>query len=313
MKKKILITGASGFVGASLTRKLLEDGNEVHIISRKSSNLWRLGDILKEIQIHNVDLMNNEEISKLSKNINVDIVYHLATYGGYHFQSDANKIVDTNLIGTWNLFKAFSDNGIEMFVNTSSSSEYGEKFEPMDEEMNVKPNNLYGATKASATILCSTYAMLNKIPLVTLRLFSPYGAYDAKSRLIPTLIVSSLLNKDIQLTSKDSKRDFIFIDDVVNAYLSVNDLNNKFGEVYNVGSGKQYTVEEIANKVINIIGNDSVNVNWGNDFNRQYEPQMWVSDINKIYKDAKWRPQYDIDKGLKDTINWFRENIEFYK
>lgn len=312
MSKKMLVTGASGFVGACLARKLLNEGNEVHIIARKSSDLWRLNDIKKEIQIHNTDLMNNDDIKKLTKNVNIEIVYHLATYGGYHYQNNADNIVNTNIIGTWNLFKNFSDKGIEMFVNTSSSSEYGEKFEPMHELMSVEPNNLYGATKASATILCSTYAKLNKIPLATLRLFSPYGAFDAASRLIPTVIVSSLLNKDVKLTKKDSKRDFVFIDDVIEAYSLVGNLNDKYGEIYNVGSGKQHSVGEITDKIIDIVGNN-ISVEWGNNFNRQYEPGMWVSDINKIATDIGWKPKYQMQQGLTNTIEWFKKNIELYK
>ena len=140
-----------------------------------------------------------------------------------------------------------------MFINTSSSSGYGEKFEPMREDMKVEPNNMYGASKAAGTILCSTYARTNKIPLVTLRLFSPYGYYDTKTRLVRTVISSCLLGKEIKLSQKNSKRDFIFIDDVVEAYLASSNLVNSYGEIFNIGS------------------------------------------------------------GLNNTINWFRDNLQFYK
>jgi nucleoside-diphosphate-sugar epimerase len=311
MAKKILITGATGFVGSNLTRKLLDQNNEVHIISRENSNLWRINDRISELNVHYVDLANKDEVRRLAENIDIDIVYHLATYGGYHFQADVDKILEVNLIGTWNLFKEFSHKGIEMFINTSSSSEYGEKKVPMKEDMKVEPNNMYGSSKAATTIMCSTYSKINKLPLVTYRLFSPYGYFDGASRLIPTLIVSCLENKTIKLGKKDSKRDYIFIDDVINAYLNFDKLQNPYGEIYNVGSGVQYTVEEIANKVLSNFEHKSI-IEWNNESNRQYEPNLWVSDNERIMRELNWKPELTIDEGLKLTIQWFANNISYY-
>jgi len=312
MDKKVLITGASGFVGSCLARRLLKENYKIHIITRETTNLWRLQDVLKDIEIHNVDLLHSEEIAKLASTISVDNVYHLATYGGYHFQNSVEDVINTNVIGTFNLFREFSKKGIEMFVNTSSSSEYGEKFEPMHEEMRVEPNNMYGASKAAGTIICSTYAKINKLPLVTFRLFSPYGYYDAKTRLIPTVITSCLRGQEIKLSSKNSKRDFIFIDDVVDAYLATSKVIDSYGEIFNIGSGLQYTTEEIVNNILNLIGKE-VKVNWEPNLDRQYEPLMWVSDNKVAYEKLNWKPNVDIRVGLNNTINWFRDNLEFYR
>ncbi|MCB2343236.1 NAD-dependent epimerase/dehydratase family protein [Clostridium estertheticum] len=312
MEKSVLITGASGFVGSCLARRLLNESYKIHILARDSTNLWRISDIVNEVEIHNVDLIDSEKISKLASDINIDQVYHLATYGGYHYQNKVEDIINTNVIGTFNLFREFSKKGIEMFVNTSSSSEYGEKFEPMSEEMRVTPNNIYGASKAAGTILCSTYAKTNKVPLVTLRLFSPYGYYDAKTRLIPTVITSCLRGKEIKLSQKDSKRDFVFIDDVVEAYLAASRLVNSNGEIFNIGSGIQYTTEEIVSNILKLISNDS-NVSWKNDLSRQYEPLMWVSNNKNAYEKLKWEPKVEINEGLNKTINWFKDNLQFYR
>ena len=312
MEKNVLITGASGFVGSCLVRRLLKENYKIHIITRNITNLWRLNGILKDIEIHNVDLLNSDKVAKLASDINIDQVYHLATYGGYHYQNKVEDVINTNLIGTFNLFKEFSKKDIEMFINTSSSSEYGEKLEPMREEMKVEPNNMYGASKAAGTIVCSTYAKINKIPLVTLRLFSPYGYYDAKTRLIPTVITSCLLGKEIKLSRKDSKRDFIFIDDVVEAYLAASRLVNSNGEIFNIGSGIQYTNEEIVSNIINLIGIDS-KIYWENNLKRQYEPLMWVSDNKNAYEKLKWEPNIEIESGLNKTINWFKNNLQFYR
>ena len=312
MGKSALITGASGFVGACLVRRLLKENYKIHIITRDSTNLWRLQDVLKNVEIHNVDLLDSEKISKLASDINVNQVFHLATYGGYHYQNKVENVINTNIVGTWNLFREFSKRGIEMFVNTSSSSEYGEKLGPMREDMTLNPNNMYGASKAACTILCSTHAKINKIPLITLRLFSPYGYYDAKTRLIPTVITSCLRGEEIKLSRKDSKRDFIFIDDVVEAYIKASKLVDSHGEIFNVGSGIQYTTEEIVNNILNIIGNDE-KVSWQADLNRQYEPLMWVSDNKNAYEKLKWEPNVEITVGLKNTIDWFKDNLQLYR
>jgi len=312
MNKRALVTGASGFVGSCLTRRLLKENCEVHIIARETSDLWRLKDVLKDLRIHNTEITSSEEVAKLAESINIDQVYHLAVYGGYHYQSKLEDIVNTNLIGTWNLFKEFSKKNIEMFINTSSSSEYGEKFEPMKEDMKLEPNNMYGASKASGTILCSTYAKVNKIPLVTFRLFSPYGYYDSSTRLIPTVITSCLLEKEIKLSQKNAKRDFIFREDVLEAYLLAIKLKDAYGEVINIGSGNQYTIEQVANIIISLIGKD-VKVQWKKDLSRQYEPLIWSCDNKKAYEKLNWKPNVDITKGLNNTINWFRDNLEFYR
>ncbi|MBU3112287.1 NAD-dependent epimerase/dehydratase family protein [Clostridium lacusfryxellense] len=312
MGKSVLITGASGFVGSCLARRLLKEGYKLHIITRDNTNLWRLQDVLKDIEIHNVDLLHSDEIAKLASTICVDSVYHLATYGGYHYQNSVEDVINTNVIGTYNLFREFSKKGIDMFISTSSSSEYGEKSKPMSEDMNLTPNNMYGASKVAGTTLCSTYAKTNKLPLVTLRLFSPYGYYDAKTRLIPTVITSCLLGKEIKLSRMDSVRDFIFIDDVIEAYLATSKLSNSYGEIFNIGSGLQYTTEEITCNIVNLIGKD-VKINWQDDPNRQYEPRMWVSDNKKVYEKLSWKPNVAINDGLNNTINWFRDNLQFYR
>ena len=312
MNKKVLITGASGFVGSCLARRLLKENYKVHIITRDTHNLWRLQDILKDMEIHNIDLLDSDKIANLASDINVDQVYHLATYGGYHYQTKLEYVINTNVIGTWNLFREFSKKDIEMFVNTSSSSEYGEKLEPMREDMRVEPNNMYGASKAAGTVLCSTYAKINKIPLVTLRLFSPFGYYDAKTRLIPTVITSCLMGKKIELSQKDSKRDFIFIDDVIEAYLASSKLLNSYGEIFNIGSGTQYTIEEIASTIVNLINKD-VKIYWENNLERQYEPPIWVSDNKKANEKLNWEPKVKIVSGLNNTINWFRNNLQSYR
>lgn len=311
--KKYLVTGASGFIGASLVRKLVKNNEDVHITLRKESHNWRLKDIENLITIHYCDLADENVVRDLLEKNSFNVIFNLATYGGYNFQKNNDTIINTNVIVPWNLIKICKETGVEIIINTSSSSEYGEKFEAMKEDMILNPNNMYGASKASATLLCSTYAKINKIPLCTFRLFSPYGYYDAQSRLIPSVINYCLENKDIYLGNKKSKRDFIFIDDVIDAYLEVLNYKNKYGEIYNVGSGIEYTIESVVDKIKYLTNSKSI-LQWGNKFDsRQYEPEHWYGDINKIKEELNWSPKINIDDGLSRTIEWVIKNKNFYK
>jgi len=190
--KKILITGATGFVGANLLRKLIDSKNDIHVIIRSTSNLWRINDIIDKVNAHVCDLTNRESVEKLVLKIKPQIIFHLAVYGGYQFQEESLKIIDTNLIGIINLLNACCKIGFECFINTGSSSEYGLKNKPMSENDLLEPINDYGIAKAAATLYCQAIGRRENLPIFTLRLFSPYGYYEGPTRLIPYLIISCL-------------------------------------------------------------------------------------------------------------------------
>jgi nucleoside-diphosphate-sugar epimerase len=310
-EKKILITGATGFVGACLTHKLVEMNCDVYLFSRKTSNKWRIANILDSVKNFNVDLKDYDQTEQLVLAIKPDIIYHLATYGGYSSQKDFNKIMETNVFGTANLLNACAKIDFECFVNTGSSSEYGLKMHPMSENDVLEPINDYGVSKACATLYCQSLAKSTQLPIVTLRLFSPYGYYEEPTRLIPYVIKSCLLGENPKLTSASSVRDFIFIQDVIDVYLEVINSNFKHGEIFNVGAGEQHSIEEIVKIIIELTGN-KVQPQWGALTRRLNEPDMWCSDNSKIRHSLKWIPKYDLRNGLKKTIDWVKDNLKYY-
>ena len=313
--KKILITGATGFVGANLLRQLIDGKNDIHIIIRSTSNLWRINDIIDKVNTHVCDLTNRESVEELLLKIKPQIIFHLAVYGGYQFQKESLKIINTNLIGTINLLDACCKIGFECFINTGSSSEYGIKNKPMSENDLLEPINEYGIAKAAATLYCQVIGRRENLPIFTLRLFSPYGYYEESTRLIPYLIISCLRNKELIIFNPDAVRDFVFIEDVIKSYFIIVEKRENLlpGDIFNIGSGKQYTVEEIL-KIIKKLTNIQKRLLLKETKNEELNiPKIWKANIEKSKKYLNWTPKYFIENGLKKTIKWFRDNLYLYQ
>ncbi len=310
MGKKVLITGAGGFIGSSLARSFLESGHDINLFIRPSSNLWRIEKIKKELKIHVVDLLDDLAIKEAVRNINPEIILHCACYGGHmNSETDRQLMLKTNLASTIILLEACLITGFESFVNTGSSSEYGEFAGPIPENKLLEPANFYGATKAAASTACSHLGSKNDMPITTLRLFSPYGYFDSKDRLIPKLIIDFIAGRErIDLYSASAVRDYVFIEDVVEAYRQVVLMSGKLnGRVFNIGSGIQRSVEDVVGELSKNF-EKSPDVTYGNGLFKQKEPKSWVADISSAKEFLGWSPKYDFSSGIAETVAWFRSN-----
>jgi nucleoside-diphosphate-sugar epimerase len=235
-------------------------------------------------------------------------------YGGYPFQNDSLKMINTNYIGSINLLDACIEEGLDCFINTGSSSEYGIKEKSMKELDLLEPIDIYGASKSAATLYCQALAKKYNLPIFTLRLFSPYGYYEESTRLIPYLIVSMLKNQKIKISSPYAVRDFIFIEDVIDAFLLTIDKKDQIlpGTILNVGSGsdtKVIEVFEILKGIVDYKMNFTVE-----GFPRESDIlRVWRTNTEKIQKILGWYPKYNLEDGLIKTVEWFRENIFLYE
>jgi nucleoside-diphosphate-sugar epimerase len=178
----------------------------------------------------------------------------------------------------------------------------------------LEPTDFYGVSKAAATMFCQYSSKLNNLPITTLRFFAVYGPYEEPTRLIPTVIRDCLLGRDPRLLSPFSVRDFIFIEDVVNALLKATSVGKKsYGQIYNVGYGKQYSIPDVVSMIIRLTG-AKVRPLWGRAQKREKaEPKCWVSNISKIKECLGWQPRHDLEEGLKETIHWFKKNLNLYE
>lgn len=313
MSIKILITGGTGFIGSNFVHKFLELGDEVHLIVRPESNFWRIEPVKNKIKLHYIDLTDAEAMEKFIVDLRPQIILHFSAYGAYQGkQQDLKLTIDTNLLGTINLVNAASKINFECFINTGSSSEYGVKSKPIREDDLLEPNNLYGITKAAATDYCQFMAKKMDLPIVTMRLFSPYGYFEEKGRLMPNVIKAGLNNENFNAPSPLLVRDFIFIEDVINAYLKAIDvINNIKGHIFNISSGEQRSIADVVHIAEKILDR-KIKVSYGEIAAKQYEPKMWVADISKAKKLLDWKPKFSLEEGLKKNIEWFSKNLSLY-
>ena len=293
----IAITGASGFIGSNIFRHFNKHHN-VYALGHSAKN-WRL-DGIKPIYL---DITNRNKCKSVIGKLRPDILIHCAAYGINYNETDQKRIIETNLIGTLNVLDACRE--VSLFVNTGSCFEYGIQNKSISEDMPIAPTSTYAMSKALSTIVSQSY---KDVKCVTLRLFTAYGYYEAKQRLVPYLILSALSGATAKLSNRNNVRDFIFIEDVVNAYAAVIKNHNKIKNhsIFNVGSGKQVSVADVTK----IVGSD---VKWIQSVRPKEPIQIWQADIRKIKRELNWYPQYSLEEGIKKTQKWISENMVFYE
>lgn len=304
---KILITGASGFIGANLLHRLVEGNNDVHIWIRSKSNLWRMKNIMKNYKKHIIDVTN----AKLLK-INIDIIkpeiiFHCATYGVSHLQKDPRHMFRTNILGSLNLFTAtVGKSYIRHIINVGTSLEYGHKRGIITERTSERPDTLYGMTKLSQTQLASYFTKNFDLPVTTLRVFTSYGAFEEPKHLIGDIMLGIITKKPIKISTYFARRDFVYIDDVVDALIKAGH-SEPFRDIINIGSGKEYSVKniiEIAKQFGKIIVES--------DQPKNERSGGGYANTDKSKELLNWSAMHTIEDGLKKTYEWFSSNKNYY-
>ncbi len=314
--KKILITGGAGFIGSNIAHQLVKKGLKVGIIERKAVDISRIRGILSSVKMYNVDLQDTNEILKAVSDFKPDIIFHLAAYYTVdHKPDEISEMFNTNVLGAVNLLEAAREAKVKMFVNTSSCFVYKASRNRLREDSALEPLNLYALTKISAEETCSFYSEKYGLRCVTFRIFAPYGPGDHKRRLIPCIIESFLKKERPKMTSGKQKWDFVYVDDIVDAYLSLLDASSlpSGHEILNIGTGVAVTVREIGSQLKKIMKSDLEPV-WSVVPHRKNEVWFISADISKAKRVLGWSPKIQILKnGLDLTAKWFKEKTEIKK
>jgi UDP-glucose 4-epimerase len=299
--RRILVTGGTGFLGGHLVKALIDSEAEVHVLSRKSAADIRVGSGLNHEQI---DVADEESLYGAMERIMPDMIFHLAAdinreRGVDHFQG----LVNTNILGLLNLLRSMVRLDCKAHtVISGTADEYGINSVPFKEDMREKPCSPYAFTKVAATHLAQTFCRLYSLPLVVLRPTIAYGPKQKDNMFIPSMIKALRLNEEFKMTEGEQTRDFVFIEDLIEAYMKTGLLADKLaGEVINIGSGKPYKIKEVAKMIEKMMGKDNL-VRYGALPARHQEISDYYSDIRKAKKLLNWEPRTGLEDGLHKTI-----------
>lgn len=309
--KRVLVTGANGFIGSHLARRLVSEGAEVHILMREEGNTSRINDILKKITVWNGDISDYGSVRFCIKNSRPEIIFHLAAMKNVDRDiALIDTMIETNLKGTLNLLRAIYEEKIllKCFINTGSSEEYGDGEVPFDETQREIPVSPYSASKVAATYFCQMYHKSIGLPIVTLRPFLTYGPDQGFDMFIPSLIMHCIRNEDFRMTSGEQTRDFIFIDDIIEAFLLAASMPEAIGEILNIGTGKENRIKDVAAMIINMTGSP-IKLIFGSLEKRPGETDHFFCDNRKAEALLGWGPKTGLKEGLRKTIEWYKLNF----
>jgi dolichol-phosphate mannosyltransferase len=309
----ILIVGVSGFIGAKLFFSISRIRDDVYACSRNPMNNWRLINV-NNPNIMNCDITDYDELKTLINSIKPMTVFNLAAYGAYSRQTDAEKIHMTNYNGTLNLLRALSETGCRAFVQAGTSSEYGLNCAGPDENGELIPNSNYAVSKASAGYIIKYYGKILNFPCVNLRLYSVYGPWEEKDRLIPNLISNGLSGRFPNFVDRSISRDFIYIDDcngaMVKAALTICRTNP--GISVNVASGVKTTLEDAAKTAKKIFG-IAEEPTFGTMTNRKWDLSEWYGNAALAEKLMGWKSSTSFEDGLRLNAEWEKKSADVLK
>ena len=321
--KQVLVTGADGFIGSHLVESLMEEGCKVRafVYYNSFNSLGWLDSFpekkLKNIEIFAGDIRDPNGVETAMKGC--EVVFHLAALIGIPFSYHSpDSYVDTNIKGTLNVLQASRKLGSEKVLVTSTSEVYGTaKYVPIDENHPYQAQSPYSATKIAADKLAESFCRSFGLPVVVVRPFNTYGPRQSARAVIPTIISQLLAGfTEIKLGNLSPTRDFVFVKDTTNGFIEIAKSDKTFGEEINIATGVEISIGQIANDIKNLINPGAKIVSIQDRFRPpQSEVERLLGSNKKLLSLTNWKSQYDLKKGLEETIEWLRNpvNLGRYK
>jgi UDP-glucose 4-epimerase len=299
LKKKILILGGTGFIGYHLAKKALKKKFKVTSISKNKPTQKRY---LKGVNYIVIDIANNNLLKKNIKK-NFDYVVNLA---GYVDHSDKKKVYESHYLGCKNVANFFLKKNIKSFIQIGSSMEYGLAKSPQKEDFNCKPRSVYGKAKFLSTKYLLNLFKKKNFPVTILRLYQVYGPHQDLNRFIPIVINACQNNDNFPCSHGKQYRDFLYIDDLINAiFLILNNFRAR-GEIINVGYGVPLKIKNIIKRITDYYSSGKP------EFNkiklRKEEQKIIFPNLYKAKKILEWKAKIAFAKGLKKTISYYNSN-----
>ncbi len=307
LDSRILVIGGSGFLGARIVRQLCNAGITPHLLLRPNSSLTRVADLIQCCQIHRGDLTDLYSTRQIIGRVRPDILFYTAGSGAYKGQSDAETMFDNNLVASHHLLIASDLVPNCHIIYSGTSLAQGSQNKPLTEIGTADPVSYYGATKTAAVILMRQAAVHQKRPITILIPFAIYGPGEPIIRLIPSAIRAAMEGTSLALTQAGIVRDYVFVDDVADAYLTAAANAQLFGKTINIAGGTAVSNERIVHLIETQLG-VAIDKRIGDYAQRSTDSKFWCADISKARTLMNWAPRYSLTQGLKLTINWYREN-----
>ncbi len=319
--KKVLVTGADGFIGSHLTEDLLEKGYEVKAFTLYNSfNTWGWLDSLPkgklgQIEIYCGDVRDPNGVREAMRG--VDIVFHLAALIAIPFSYHSpDSYVDTNIKGTLNVLQAARELATERVLVTSTSEVYGTaQYVPIDEKHPFQGQSPYSATKIGADRLAESFYRSFRLPVSIVRPFNTYGPRQSARAVIPTVITQLLAGREeIKLGALTPTRDFNYVKDTTAGFIAIAESDQTIGEEINIATQKEISIGELAGEIINQI-NPKARIVCDEERIRpeKSEVNRLLGSNEKIKKLTDWKPQYTFEQGIAETIEWIGNHLNFYK
>ncbi|HOJ38327.1 MAG TPA: NAD-dependent 4,6-dehydratase LegB [Ignavibacteriales bacterium] len=319
MKEKILVTGAGGFIGSHLVELLVEKGFSVKAFVRyNSKNNWgwlENSTIKNQIEIVTGDIRDYDSVYNSMKDIKY--VFHLAALIGIPYSYVSPKAyLETNINGTYNILQAAKELNIEQILITSTSETYGTaQYIPIDEKHPLVGQSPYSATKIAADQLAISYYRSFNLPVKIVRPFNTFGPRQSARAIIPTIITQILSGYDtIKVGNLHPTRDLTYVKDTVLGFYEIFNSNSLFGEVTNIGMNFEISMQDLINQIVKLIGK---NINIISDTSRirpaNSEVERLYCNNSKLLSNTNWKPKYNLETGLIETIKWIEQNLSIYK
>jgi dTDP-glucose 4,6-dehydratase len=317
--KRVLVTGAGGFIGSHLTEKLVALGAQtralVHYRADDSRGWLDHSQYKDEVEVVAGDICDRDSVAEAMHGR--EIVFHLAALIAIPYSYHAPfSYVRTNVEGTVNVLQIAREVGVERLVHTSTSEVYGTaRYIPIDEEHPLQGQSPYSASKIAADKLAEAFHLSFGVPVATIRPFNTYGPRQSARAVIPTIITQALTQPAVHLGSLEPTRDLNYVADTVEGFIRTAECPDGIGHVINIGSGREISIGNLATLILALVGRADVPITCDDERVRpdHSEVAQLCADNRKAREILGWSPQYTLEDGLVQTIEWIRNNLERYR
>ncbi|WP_353721395.1 NAD-dependent epimerase/dehydratase family protein [Dyadobacter sp. 676] len=304
LKGPVFVFGASGFIGANLFNDIFKIRKDCYAVTHDATKAWRLK--LLNVPFENIihcDILSNNSVQEVFEKYKPQTIFNLAAYGAYSKQNNVNLTYETNVLGTVNILQNCTKDMV--YIHAGSSSEYGFNCTSPKETDRVEPNSHYAVSKVSAAYLLEYYAKVAGLKTLNLRLYSIYGYWEEPDRLIPRLIENARKKGLPSLVSPDISRDFVFVEDCVEAFLdaALKIDNEKSGRSYNIATGRKTTMGDLVDVTRRAFA-IAKEPEWGSMSNRKWDLAEWYGDPSAFENDFGWKARTSLEDGLVRYSQW---------